>query len=384
VLPAVAGVLGVDLRTATGLDSTQCARALDLPDAERVVVVLCDGLGRHNLLERAGHAPFLRTSPAQVRELHTSFPATTAVALAVFGTGTAPGRTGILGYTQRNPVTRRLATMVSWTERASVGRTSARDDRRVAAPLRVEPEELQREPTIFEGLLAAGVRATAIGQQKFAESGLTRAALRGPLFITADRVVDRVPAVAASLREPGLTYLYWGELDAAGHRFGPTSTPWGEVLEEFDRELSALVRAVPPGALVLVTSDHGQIEADLDGQIDIALTPSLTEGVDVVAGEPRALHVHVREQPEVVAARWREYLGDRAVVALRSEAIAAGWFGPVAEHVLPWMGDLIVAPAGRLTIVDSRTQAPSALSLRGVHGSLSPAEMTIPFVVFGG
>jgi hypothetical protein len=384
VLPAVAGALGVSATTATGLVAAECQRALALPGAERAVVVLCDGLGLTNLTDRAGHAPFFRVLLPDTRALTTSFPATTAAAMSVFGTGTTPGRTGILGYTQRNPATGGLAAMLSWTEQANPRNAAEPDAHTTAVEVGVAPEALQREPTVFEAAVAAGVPATMVGPAKFAGSGLTRASLRGAQFVAVQRPADRAEAVARMLRNPGLLYLYWGEVDAAGHTYGPESAEWGRALEEFDREFARLLRTVPRGTLVVLTADHGQIEADLPRQIDIATTPVLSAGVDLVAGEPRALHVFTAEQASAVADRWRDYLGDRAGVALRDEAIGAGWFGPVADHVRAWIGDIIVAPAGRLTIVDSRTLTAAALGLRGVHGSMTAEEMTIPVLAITG
>ncbi|MEK8228817.1 alkaline phosphatase family protein [Oerskovia sp. M15] len=121
VLPAAAGALGVDLVTATGTSSSQARADLALPAADRVCVVLVDGLGHANLTERAGHAPFLRSILGSGRVLTSSFPSTTAAAIGTFGTGTSPGRTGMLGYTQRNAATGRLANMVSWEGRPAAG-----------------------------------------------------------------------------------------------------------------------------------------------------------------------------------------------------------------------------------------------------------------------
>ncbi|MEK8228819.1 hypothetical protein NKG05_26780 [Oerskovia sp. M15] len=94
------------------------------------------------------------------------------------------------------------------------------------------------------------------------------------------------------------------------------------------------------------------------------------------------MHVYTHaDQAPAVAARWSTVLGDAALVALRDDAVAAGWFGPVADHVLPTIGDVVVAMRGRATVVDSRTQTAASLQLVGVHGSLTRAEMQVPLLV---
>ena len=359
VLPAVAGSLGIDVAGAA-----ESQGIIGLPSATRVCVVLVDGLGYANLSERAGHAPFLRRELAGSTPLTSTFPSTTATAMGTFGVGAPPGRTGMLGYTVRNPATGALGNLVSWT-----GLPSAR--------------EWQREPTMFERMTGAGTAVTSIGPARFAGSGLTEAALRGPVYASAESLADRVDATVAALRTPGVAYLYWGDVDKAGHHHGWGSLQWGDALAELDAELGRLARSLPRGTLLLVTADHGMVDVDLRQRWDVAGEPMLGADVELVAGEPRALHLHLTPgaDPADVVARWQEVLGAAAVVATRADATAQGWFGQVAAHVSPIIGDVVVAMTGRATVVDSATQTPASLDLVGVHGSLTRHEMLVPCIV---
>lgn len=359
VLPAAAGALGVAL---PGADAARAA--LGLPAAERIVVVLADGLGHVNLGERAGHAPFLRGLLGGSAPLLSTFPSTTATAVGSFGTGLVPGATGMLGYTVRDPATGRLGNVVSWTDLPA-------------------PEQWQPEPSVLAGLAAAGVRTTSVGLRRFEGSGMTRAALRGSTYRGVDSARDRVAATVAALREPGLVYLYWGEVDKVGHRHGWGSWQWGDELASLDRHLADLARLLPAGTVLAVTADHGMVDVDPTRRWDVATDPTLGADVELVAGEQRAAHVHLVAGSDPVAARdrWATTLGDCALVVTRDEAVEAGWFGPVREAVRPVIGDLVVAMRHRATVVDSRTQTPASLALVGVHGSLTPAEMLVPWLV---
>ncbi|MFS0698356.1 alkaline phosphatase family protein [Cellulomonas sp. 179-A 4D5 NHS] len=369
VLPAVAAALGArDVRGAA-----DARGRLGLPNARRACVVLVDGLGRHNLSERAGHAPFLRSLLQGSPALRSGFPSTTAASIASFGTGTPAGRHGLVGYSVRVPGTGALANMVSWNDGA-------------------DPHAWQREPTVFEQLQDGDIAVTSVGPARFAGSGLTEAALRGARYVGAESLPERVDAAAAELVGRSLVYLYWGDLDKAGHHHGWGSSQWGDELSAVDSELARLARSLPRGTSLYVTADHGMVDVDPLRRWDVAATPALADGVVVVAGEPRALHLHVTRPgedagPDEVAARargvvgrWRETLGPAAVVVTGADAIAAGWFGDVAEHVRPLIGDVVVAMAGRATVVDSRTQSPGSLELVGVHGSLTPHEVVVPFL----
>lgn len=360
VLPAAANALGVD---APGFAAARVL--LDLPEAERVCVVLVDGLGLVNLTERGGHAPFLRSLIAQDSLLTCGFPSTTAASMGIFGTGTCPGRTGLVGYSVRSPLTGGIANLVGWE----------------GAP---PPESVQRETTVFETLVAAGVRTTSIGPARFAGSGMTQAALRGPEYWSAESLADRVDAAAFELLKPGLVYLYWGDIDKIGHHQGSQSWQWGDALESADAELARLTTVLPTGTRVIITADHGMVDADPASRRDVAKVLGLSEGVKIVAGEPRAVHVYAtkRRNAQAIATRWREVLGDDALVATKEEVVAAGWFGPVAEHVEPFIGDVLVASTGAATVVDSRTQSARSRALIGVHGSLTAREMQIPYLTF--
>jgi len=360
VLPGVAHALGA-LETASAAESRAL---LALPAAARAVVVLVDGLGYVNLGERAGHAPFLRRLLAGSTPLASTFPSTTATAMGTFGTGLPPGATAMLGYTVRDPRTGRLGNLVSWTD---------------LPPAR----EWQPAPSVLEQAAAAGTRVTSVGPARFAGSGLTEAALRGASYRAAESLDARVDAAADALRQPGLVYLYWGDVDKAGHHHGWGSSVWGDALGELDAGLAALARRMPAGTLMLVTADHGMVDVDLAQRWDVAVDDVLRRDVALVAGEPRALHLHLADgaDPDDVAARWSAHLGDHALVVTRERAVRESWFGTVEERVRPVVGDVVVAMAGRATVVDSRTQTPASLDLVGVHGSLTRSEMLVPCLV---
>ena len=366
VLPAALGALGVSFAPDDGRAAEQARRHFGVPRADRVCVVLVDGLGHALLTERAGHAPFLRGRLTDARVLTVGFPSTTAASIGLFGTGRSSGRTGLAGYTVRNPATGGLANLVSW-------------DGLDRAPA------WQREPSLFAVASSAGVPVTSVGPARFAGSGLTVAALAGGAYVPAESLDERVEAALAALRRPGLVYLYWGDVDKVGHHAGWRSPEWGDALSEVDRGLATLARRLPAGAALLVTADHGQVDVDPGALVDVAHRPALAAGVELVAGEPRAAHVYLHDRsPDAVrtaAARWREELGGQALVATRAEAVAAGWFGDVAPHVDPILGDLVVAALGTGGVGDSRTQTAASLRLRGMHGSLTPGEMLVPLVV---
>lgn len=362
VLLGAVGASGIEL---PGQDTTGAARRLGLPETVKACVVLVDGLGWHNLTARAELAPFLvGTEPQQAR---CAFPSTTATNLAYLGTGREGGQTGMLGYTVRDH-DGRVLNLVSWN----------RD---------VDPRTWQPVPTVFEQLTAAGRLAVSVGPWKFAESGLTLAALRGSEYSPAQSLADRVDSALSHLRDPevDLVYLYWGEVDSAGHQHGWRSQRWAEELRATDSELERLARRVPPGTLLVITADHGMVDVPLADRTDVAGHDALAHDVDLLAGEPRALHLYTRPaQAGAVARRWRQVLGDRAEVLEREEVVATGLVGPVAPAMRRVLGDVLVIGRGTHAVLDTRNRPEAGSPMIGMHGGLTAEETTVPLIVLPG
>jgi len=331
-----------------------------LSGAKGVVVILVDGLGVENLAARRGHAPTLGALPAA--DWVTGFPSTTVTSLATFGTGRPPGLTGLAGYSLRDPATGRRAQLINWDTPT-------------------EPETWQCEPTYFQRLAAAGTPTNLIGEERFAASSMTRCSLRGGVFSGVGQASDRVPKTV-DLAKSGarLIYLYWGELDKVAHQKGWTGPDWSSALEYLDSAVKDLLNQLPAGWEVWLTADHGVV--DVGKRVDLATLPHLNEGVAVAAGEPRTLHLYTTAgtDPEPVAQRWIDFLGEQAWVLTRQQATEAGLFGQVSQRALPYLGNVVVAMAGSMIIEDSRVQTASGLAMKAHHGSLTALEMRVPLL----
>ncbi len=205
---------------------------------------------------------------------------------------------------------------------------------------------------------------------------------RGAAFVGADKVGERMAAVlAASSGSPSVTYLYDGDLDWTGHRHGVDSVSWRLQLSMVDAAAEQLRETLPEAVRIVVVADHGMVDSPAAGRLDVDEHRELLDGVQLLGGEARFRHVYCRGGAvDDVAATWREAVGDRAEVLTRDEAIALGWFGPVASGVRPRLGDVVVAARGDFSVL-STSAFPYEAQLIGLHGSLTSAEMMIPVLV---
>ena len=355
VVPAVAAALGFRVgEPPTGLV---------LPDASAYVVFLVDGLGAR-LIERYAHAaPFLSGLLVDQQPGTSGVPSTTATSLTSFGTALTPGAHGLVGFTSRVPGTDRLLNALLWDKD-------------------VDPVEWQPHPTAFTRLREAGGSVTVVNKREFARSGLTVAAHRGAEYVGADKVGERIAAAVAASAEPGsLTYLYDGDLDWTGHRYGVASSQWLQQLAMIDAEAEQLREALSPGVRLLVVADHGMVDSPPASRVDVDDHAELRSGVALLGGEARFRHLYChRGAVDDVVAAWAGVLGEGAEVMTRETAIGRGWFGPVSAAVLPRLGDVIVACRGDLAVLSS-SAFPYEAKLVGLHGSLTPEEMLIPILL---
>ena len=336
---------------------------LGLPDADRVCLLVVDGMGWELLRDHQAAAPFLSELAMTGRPLTAGFPATTATSLASLGTGRPPGQHGVLGYQVAVPGEGRLLNALRWDQR-------------------VDPVEWQPGSTIFERASQAGISAFRVAHHALGPTGLSVATMRGADVVPADTLGALVAEAAAALRgtDRGLAMVYHGELDATGHVFGCTSDAWRYHLGHVDKLAEQLAGALPPGTALYVTADHGMVDVPDQDRVDADELPALRDGVALLGGEPRARHVYTEPGAagDVLAA-WREILGPRAWVASRDEAIADGWFGSVAAEMAPRIGDVIVAPAGPSAVVATQAE-PRESALVGMHGSLTSADQLVPLL----
>ncbi len=342
------------------------ANVLGLPDAERVCLLVIDGLGWELLRENPAAAPFLSELAATGGgPISAGFPATTATSLSSLGTGRPPGGHGMLGYQVARPGAGKLLNALRWDPE-------------------VDPVAWQPAPTIFQRASAAGVHASYVGPSVFRSSGLTKAFARGAGYRGANSLGELAAGAQEALRSrPGdrkLTLVYHGHLDATGHAYGIDSDAWRYELAHVDKLAEQLATGLPEGSVLYVTADHGMVDVSADDRIDVDNVPALREGVALLGGEPRARHVYALPGATAdVLAAWRGVLGDRVCVLARDEVIAQGWFGDVAPEFEARIGDIVAAPYGPTAVVATKAE-PLESSLIGMHGSLTHDEQLIPLL----
>lgn len=329
----------------------------------REILFLIDGFGADVLKTFAGAMPnIMRLKRHAI--VNTTFPSTTATSLATLTTGTLPGVHGMLGYTVQVPRSgRRILNALKWDER-------------------VDPTNWQPVPTLFERAMAEGINVSHVAAKRYENSGFTRAVFRGAEYRGANIVPDLIAQTKEALRKtPSFVYLYMNDLDVAGHSDGVGSEKWLAALAMIDLMFANLVKEMPRGTRIWLTSDHGMI--NVGEKIVIGDNNPLLENISTIAGEPRARHLYLSPDHDSASARsdvarvWQEFLGGLADVFTREQAVSNNLFGEmVSADSLDRMGEVIAVAKGTVVLIDpNRIEKES--SMVGHHGADSEIETQV-------
>ncbi len=325
--------------------------------AAQVVLLVLDGLGWDQLQERRRLAPTLTAMEGGA--IDSVVPTTTATALTSITTGLTPGEHGVVGY--RIDVFGEVLNVLRWSVRGD-------DVRR-----RLPPERFQPVPPFLGGAHPVVTRA------EFAHSGFSAAHLNGgrqvgwrmpsTLVVEVRRLVGR--------GEP-FVYAYYDGVDKVAHEYG-LGRHYDAELMAADRLVADLLTVLPPGAALLITADHGQVEV---GDRIIALPPDLLECVRLQSGEGRFRWLHARPGRLGALLDAADVFTDVAWVATREQVRDEGWFGPrLTSAAEGRLGDVALVAREPVSFEDPDDSGPFALVAR--HGSLTSAEVRVPLLAGG-
>lgn len=333
--------------------------------AKRECLVLIDGMGSQSLAEFGKNFSIFSQSTIS-KDLISHFPTTTTVNLTSLGTGVLPGVHGMLGYTIRVPRSGepgRLLNALKWDER-------------------VDPIIWQNVPTLFERATAHGISVSQISAKRYEGTGFTRAALRGARYIGANQISDLVESASQVLAsEKSFAYVYINHLDVAGHEDGVGSEKWLTALGIVAELITSLKEKLPKGTRIWVSADHGMVNAQ--EKIIFGQDNDLNIDITLYGGEPRARHLYVTPGSLLdVKSRYEKFLGDKADIYTKEEAILANLFGSeVTLDSHDRIGDLLVIAKGSMILVDPERIKQEA-GMVGHHGGLTEIESLIPLLAY--
>jgi predicted AlkP superfamily pyrophosphatase or phosphodiesterase len=321
------------------------------------VLLVLDGLGAEQLRERSTLTPTLASGEGSA--ITTVAPSTTACALTTLVTGKVPAEHGVVGY--RLALDGEVMNVLQWSVRG------------VDARMRVPAHVFQPFPS-FPG--SRGL-VPVVTRYDYGPTGFTAAHL-GHVDLhrwhTAAGLVTTVRQLAAA--GTPFVYAYYEGIDRVAHAEG-LGEYYDDELRATDRLVADVLDVLPPGAVLVVTADHGQV--DVGSSVEL-LGPDIMADVTLISGEGRFRWLHAR--PGAAASLFEaaaERHGDVAWVRTKEQIIEDGWLGArPSATVAARLGDVALIPHAATAFLDPADTG--ELRLKARHGSLTPAEMLVPLL----
>jgi arylsulfatase A-like enzyme len=169
-------------------------------------------------------------------------------------------------------------------------------------------------------------------------------------------------------------------MDKIAHGYG-LGEHYDAELVATDRLVGDLLAVLPSGAVLVVTSDHGQVAVGAAAQ---PLDPAVLADTMLVSGEGRFRWLHAKpDRREDVAAAARDRYCGEAWVHTVDEVEELGWFGgALTAETRSRLGDVAIVPYEPTAYLDPADPGDSRLVCR--HGSLTVDEMHVPLLVSAG
>jgi hypothetical protein len=330
-----------------------------LQDAERIVLLVIDGLGYEQLQRHAHIAPNLMSLVGG--SITTIAPSTTASALTSLVTGASPAEHGIVGY--RMDMGDSIMNSLRWW-------SDTRDLRKVHPPASVQPIP----PFV-------GMTIPVVSRAELEGSAFTEAHLRGSRPC-GWRAASSIVAQCASLISSGekFVYAYYDGVDKIAHERGFGAYYDAEIAAT-DWLVGSLLNTLPSGTTLAITADHGQVQVD-DNVVHLSDDIKATLHHQSGEGRFRWLHAKRGQESELLQIATDSY-SDIAWVASRDQVVEEAWLGParggrIADQVKRRLGDVALVPFTATTFDDPLDSGPFSLVCR--HGSLTADEMFVPFL----
>ena len=330
-----------------------------LQEAERIVLLVIDGLGYEQLQRHAHIAPNLMSLVGG--SITTIAPSTTASALTSLVTGASPAEHGIVGY--RMDMGDSIMNSLRWW-------SDTRDLRKVHPPATVQPIP----PFV-------GMTIPVVSRAELEGSAFTEAHLRGSRPC-GWRAASSIVAQCANLISSGekFVYAYYDGIDKIAHERG-FGAYYDSEIAATDWLVGSLLNTVPSGTTLAITADHGQVQVD-DNVVH--LSNDIKASLHHQSGEGRFRWLHAKrgQESDLLQIATDSY-SDIAWVASRDQVIEEAWLGParggrIADQVKRRLGDVALVPFTATTFDDPLDSGPFSLVCR--HGSLTADEMFVPFL----
>lgn len=354
---------------------------------DKVVLFFVDAFGWRFFERYQDKYPVLKRfiTDGTVSKITSQFPSTTAAHVTTIHTGKRVDESGVFEWYYYEP---KLDAMISPLMFSFAGD----EKRNTLAPI-IAAKELYPNHSFYKQLGEKGITTYQFQSRAFTPSPYGDVVTEGVTHVHAfDTLTTALSDLHQSLtNETGKAYFYfyYGNIDSAGHTYGPNSAEFEAEVDTFFTNLEELFVRVSRGhcgnTLMLMTADHGQ--TDVDPATTIYLNkeiPEITEWIQVnkkgallvPGGSCRDLFLYIKDEyVDSAMTKLTNVLKGKAEVHLVSDLLEQGFFGDEPSSTLKGrLGNICILSYEHQSVYwweEGRFEQ----NFFGHHGGLTPHEM---------
>ena len=343
---------------------------------KNVVLIVIDGLGYQYVMGSGAGSLLHEHLEGAITSV---FPPTTAAAVPTFLTANPVQQHGLTGWFTYLKEFGAVVAVLPFAKRGSKQTLPTGES---------GPRQLTRQVPLFERIdpLCHTVMPSDIAYSVF-----NRAFNRGATIHPYNSLRQMFDAVNTLVREDARSqyiHAYWPEFDRLAHTFGVSSAQVRRHYAEIDREFARFKRRIHgTDTIVIVTADHGFVDADPEKMILVEHHPAIAHTLLMpLSGEPRLAYCYVHDNKrEQFEAYVRDELNRHVDIYLSEQLINEHYFGlgPCHPNLSERIGHYVLVAKDGVTIRD-RVIGEGPIRDVGVHGGVSADEMFVPFIVMTG
>ncbi|MDH3995135.1 MAG: alkaline phosphatase family protein [Gammaproteobacteria bacterium] len=345
--------------------------AQPLVNARNVVMLVIDGLGYEYLSQYPDSHLY--------KHLHSKImavaPPTTTASVSTYLTGLAPQQHGLTGWFTYLRELGSVVTILPWVLRA--GGPQLGESGRAATELLNLPSFFDRLAVDTYSVMPDFLQGSEFNRMVSGQASLVP-------YATFQQCFDEIARLCRNTRKK-YVYAYWAGFDMLAHGFGVGSGQVASHFFELDQAFEKLVdQLAGSDTTLLVSADHGFIDAPPEKRIDLSDHPELKACLQVpLCGEPRLAYCYVRRD---MRPRFEDYVEQNfsgiAQLYLSQDLVNENLYGLGDAHpeLAHRTGDYTLVMEDKHVMIDS-LPGDTTPQLVGYHGGLSSQEIYVPLIL---
>lgn len=342
----------------------------ELRQYRNVVLIVIDGLGNEFLTAHGKKSIFSAYNRGAITSV---FPATTASGITTFLTSVAPQQHAITGwfmYLKEMGLVTKILPYVTRSE---------------SMLIKSDFRTFYREKSLFQRI---EIDSHYVIHSHHIDSRYTHATTMNAkkvAYHTLTDMVQKLREVIVSSHNKNFICAYWPDLDAYCHSYGTESIETLQHLETLNAHITSFVESLKnTSTIVLITSDHGLVDADEAQIIRLREHQSFAQTLVLpLCGEPRAVYCYVHpERVSVFETYVKERLSKYCTVHKSRALVERNYFGLFEPNpsLYDRIGDYILIMKENYVLKDT-VVGEKEYSLKAYHGGMSREEMYVPLIV---